>query len=42
MQSTKLSFSPTDSKFVSGSDDGTLRIWDFMRCQEERVLRGEI
>ncbi|TDG39866.1 hypothetical protein AWZ03_013714 [Drosophila navojoa] len=32
--------SPTDSKFVSGSDDGTLRIWDFMRCQEERVLRG--
>ncbi|KAI8129520.1 pre-mRNA 3' end processing protein WDR33 [Lucilia cuprina] len=32
--------SPTDSKFVSCSDDGTLRIFDFLRCQEERVLRG--
>lgn len=38
----QCSFSPTDSKFVSGSDDGTLRIWDFMRCQEERVLRGKL
>ncbi|XP_055902585.1 pre-mRNA 3' end processing protein WDR33 [Eupeodes corollae] len=35
-----ISFSPTDSKFVSCSDDGTLRVWDFYRCQEERVLRG--
>ncbi|KAM7360541.1 WD repeat domain 33 [Cochliomyia hominivorax] len=35
-----ISFSPTDSKFVSCSDDGTLRIFDFLRCQEERVLRG--
>ncbi|XP_061395903.1 pre-mRNA 3' end processing protein WDR33-like [Musca vetustissima] len=35
-----ISFSPTDSKFVSCSDDGTLRIFDFLRCQEEKVLRG--
>ncbi|XP_018325750.1 pre-mRNA 3' end processing protein WDR33 [Agrilus planipennis] len=35
-----ISFSPMDSKFVTCSDDGTLRIWDFFRYQEERVLRG--
>ncbi|KAL0277592.1 UNVERIFIED_CONTAM: hypothetical protein PYX00_004826 [Menopon gallinae] len=35
-----LSFSPTDQKLVSCSDDGTLRIWDFARCHEEKVLRG--
>ena len=35
-------FSPTDNKFASCSDDGTVKIWDFYRCQEERVLRGSI
>ncbi|XP_065093178.1 pre-mRNA 3' end processing protein WDR33 [Ochlerotatus camptorhynchus] len=35
-----ISFSPSDSKFASCSDDGTVRVWDFLRCQEERVLRG--
>uniref|UniRef100_A0A1I8Q2Z6 Uncharacterized protein n=1 Tax=Stomoxys calcitrans TaxID=35570 RepID=A0A1I8Q2Z6_STOCA len=35
-----ISFSPSDNKFVSCSDDGTLRIFDFLRCQEEKVLRG--
>ncbi|ENN76209.1 hypothetical protein YQE_07176, partial [Dendroctonus ponderosae] len=35
-----ISFSPSDNKFVTCSDDGTLRIWDFFRYQEERVLRG--
>lgn len=35
------SFSPTDLKLATCSDDGTVRIWDFMRCKEERVLRGE-
>ncbi|XP_058823124.1 pre-mRNA 3' end processing protein WDR33 [Topomyia yanbarensis] len=35
-----ISFSPTDTKFASCSDDGTVRVWDFLRCQEERVLRG--
>lgn len=36
-----FSFSPSDTKFVTCSDDGTLRIWDFFRYQEERVLRGK-
>ncbi|XP_058455532.1 pre-mRNA 3' end processing protein WDR33 [Malaya genurostris] len=35
-----ISFSPSDTKFASCSDDGTVRVWDFLRCQEERVLRG--
>ncbi|XP_056647476.1 pre-mRNA 3' end processing protein WDR33 [Diorhabda sublineata] len=35
-----ISFSSSDNKFVTCSDDGTLRIWDFFRYQEERVLRG--
>ena len=34
------SFSPTDNKFASCSDDGLVKIWDFYRCAEERVLRG--
>lgn len=34
------SFSPTDNKFATCSDDGTVRIWDFLRCHEERILRG--
>ncbi|KAK5889684.1 hypothetical protein CesoFtcFv8_015667 [Champsocephalus esox] len=36
----EASFSPTDNKFATCSDDGTVRIWDFMRCHEERILRG--
>jgi polyadenylation factor subunit 2 len=35
-----LSFSPTDTKFVSGGDDATVRIWDWARHVEERVLEG--
>ncbi|KAK4022428.1 hypothetical protein OUZ56_007894 [Daphnia magna] len=35
-----ISFSPTDQKLASCSDDGTVRIWDFVRCQEEKILRG--
>ena len=31
---------PTDTKFATCSDDGTIRIWDFFRCTEERILRG--
>ena len=34
------SFCPTDTKFVSSSDDGTVRVWDFLRCYEEKILRG--
>jgi len=36
------SFCPTDQKFASCSDDGTVRIWDFVRCYEEKILRGKI
>ncbi|ESO88869.1 hypothetical protein LOTGIDRAFT_125354, partial [Lottia gigantea] len=35
-----ISFCPSDSKFTTCSDDGTVRIWDFVRCHEERILRG--
>lgn len=35
-----LSFSPTDAKFVSCSDDATVKIWDFESGREERVLTG--
>ena len=36
------SFCPTDQKFASCSDDGTVRIWDFVRYYEEKILRGKI
>lgn len=35
-----ISFAPTDSKLVTGSDDSTARVWDFARSVEERVLSG--
>ena len=35
-----ISFSPTDVKFASCSDDGTVRIWDFYTRTEEKILRG--
>ncbi|XP_060551077.1 pre-mRNA 3' end processing protein WDR33-like [Ruditapes philippinarum] len=35
-----ISFCPTDSKFATCSDDGTVRVWDFLRCYEEKILRG--
>jgi polyadenylation factor subunit 2 len=35
-----LAFSCTDLKFVSCSDDTTLKVWDFARCQAEHVLAG--
>lgn len=34
------SFSSTDLKFCSCSDDTTVKVWDFARCQEERSLAG--
>ena len=34
------SFCPSDSKYASCSDDGTVRVWDFLRCHEERICRG--
>mmetsp|Transcript_12491 Transcript_12491/g.23188 ORF Transcript_12491/g.23188 Transcript_12491/m.23188 type:complete len:835 (-) Transcript_12491:57-2561(-) len=35
-----MNFSPTDLKFVSGSDDVTVKIFDFETGREEMVLRG--
>ena len=34
------SFAPSDNKFTTCSDDGTVRIWDFQKCHEEKTLRG--
>ncbi len=35
------SFSPTDCKLATSSTDGTVRVFDFIRCSEEFILRGE-
>lgn len=35
-----LSFSPTDFKFASCSDDSAIKIWDFIQAKEERQLKG--
>jgi polyadenylation factor subunit 2 len=35
-----LSFSPSDTKFVSAGDDATVRVWDWASHREERKLEG--
>ncbi len=40
LSSASNSFCPSDAKYASCSDDGTVRIWDFLRCHEERIMRG--
>lgn len=35
-----LTFSPTDQKFASCSDDGTIKIFNFLDATEERSLTG--
>lgn len=35
-----LSFSPSDTKFVSCGDDSTVRVWDWASHSEERKLEG--
>lgn len=35
-----ISFSPTDAKFATCSDDGSIKIWDFSESIEERCLTG--
>lgn len=35
-----LSFCPTDKKFASCCDDGTIKVWDFDTCVDESTLSG--
>ncbi|WFD34687.1 pre-mRNA cleavage and polyadenylation factor (CPF) complex subunit [Malassezia cuniculi] len=35
-----LSFAPDDQRFITASDDSTLRIWRFDEAQEESTLKG--
>jgi polyadenylation factor subunit 2 len=35
-----IAFAPTDSKFVTGGDDSTLRIFDFTDARQESELKG--
>ncbi|ERF68627.1 Polyadenylation factor subunit 2 [Endocarpon pusillum Z07020] len=35
-----LAFAPSDSKFVTASDDATLKIWDFTTSNDESTLQG--
>lgn len=35
-----LSFSPDDSRFVTGSDDSTMKIWSFEEAREESTIKG--
>jgi len=37
-----LSFSPSDTRFVSCGDDSTVRVWDWARGEEERSLEGHL
>jgi polyadenylation factor subunit 2 len=33
----QLSFAPGDLKYATGSDDSTVRVWDFARVTTEQV-----
>jgi len=35
-----LKFAPSDAKFASCADDGTVRVWDWELFKEERILAG--
>ena len=35
-----LKFAPSDAKFCSCADDGTVRVWDWELFKEERILAG--
>lgn len=35
-----ISFAPSDTKFVSCSDDLGIKVWDFFLCKEETLLAG--
>jgi WD40 repeat protein len=35
-----VSFAPNDARFVTGSDDKSIKLWSFQTMQEERTLNG--
>jgi polyadenylation factor subunit 2 len=35
-----VAWSPNDEKFVTGGDDGLVKIWNFRAAEEERQLSG--
>lgn len=35
-------WSPNDEKFVTGGDDGLVKIWSYREAKEESVLSGEL
>jgi len=36
-----VSWAPNDERFCTGGDDGVIKIWNFERMKEEKVLTGE-
>jgi len=36
-----VAWSPNDEKFVTGGDDGLVKIWNFRAAEEERQLSGK-
>ena len=37
-----VAWSPNDEKFVTGGDDGLVKIWNYRAATEERPLSGEL
>ena len=35
-----IDWSPNDERFVTGGDDGLVKIWDYREAKEERALNG--
>ena len=35
-----VTFAPNDARFATGSDDGTIKIWNFEEMREEKTLTG--
>lgn len=35
-----ITWSPDDSRFATGADDSTIKLWNFERMKEERTLTG--
>lgn len=35
-----ITWSPNDARFATGSDDGTIKLWNFEMMKEEKTLTG--